>query len=77
MTLKTTLNNVEVDTIIAALRSYQLDMTVLGAFDRLDAQIQDLATNDNQHPPMDAEGIDDLCIRLNTELYELGEKAGN
>lgn len=64
------LSSTDIDTILAALRSYQLDVEVLGKFDNLDPQIQDLATNGGEHEPMKGDEIDDLCNRLNCAVYE-------
>lgn len=64
------LSSTDIDTILAALRSFQLDVEVLGKFDNLDPQIQDLATNGGEHAPMNKDEIDDLCNRLNCAVYE-------
>lgn len=59
-----TFDMIEIDTIVAALRSYLLDWEVLGGFENLDAQIRDLATGEEQHDPLSRDETDALCTRL-------------
>ena len=54
------MNDRELGTILAALRLFQSRTYTW-------QELEKIATNDNEHTALDAEEIDDLCERINTE----------
>lgn len=58
------LNDQDLATVLAALRFYQ--ESGMGDPDNRSDMIHDIATNGDTVISMDADGIDDLCARLNT-----------
>ena len=59
------LNRAELGTVLAALRFYQ--QSGMGDADLRSDAIHDIATEGNRITGLDAEDIDGLCQRLNTD----------
>jgi hypothetical protein len=65
----------EVNTIIAALRFYQMN----GKCDphRRDSFLHDIATNFDQETSMDTHGVDELCEKLNFDAASYSRNTMN
>ena len=58
-----TLTPAELGAILAGLRLYQREQATDAG---MDDAIADIATNEGEHPPMTADEVDALCLRLNS-----------